>query len=90
MIEPATPRNEAKRLAALRALGLLDSPPEKAFDDVVQLVCHLLDVPQALVSLVDSDRQWFKAACGVVASETPRSVSFCAHAIHQPVFMSRS
>ncbi len=84
MIEPAIPRNELNRLAALRALGLLDSAPEQAFDSIVQLACRLLDVPTALISLVDSDRQWFKAACGIEAKQTSRSVSFCAHAIHQP------
>jgi len=84
MIEPAIPRNELNRLAALRALGLLDSPPEQAFDAVVELVRRILDVPMALISLVDSDRQWFKAACGIEAPQTSRSVSFCAHAIHQP------
>ena len=84
MIEPAIPRNELNRLAALRALGLLDSAPEQAFDSIVQLACRLLDVPTALISLVDSDRQWFKAACGIGATQTSRSVSFCAHAIHQP------
>jgi GAF domain-containing protein len=84
MIEPATPRDEAQRLAALRALGLLDTQPERAFDDIVALTKFVLDVPIALVSLVDSDRQWFKAAVGLEACETSRSVSFCAHAIHEP------
>lgn len=84
MIEPAVPRNELNRLAALRALGLLDSPPEQAFDLIVDLVRRMLDVPIALISLVDSDRQWFKAACGIGTGQTSRSVSFCAHAIHQP------
>jgi GAF domain-containing protein len=84
MIEPAIPRNEADRLQALRALGLLDSPPEKAFDDVVALTRAVLDVPMAMISLIDSERQWFKAAAGLDAQEAPRSLSFCGHAIHQP------
>ncbi|MBI1244990.1 MAG: GAF domain-containing protein [Alphaproteobacteria bacterium] len=84
MIEPATPRDEAKRLAALHALGILDSKPEAAFEAVVELTKALLDVPMALVSLVDRDRQWFMAKVGLAASETSRSVSFCAHAIHEP------
>ena len=84
MIEPATPRNEENRLEALRALGLLDSLPEKVFDDIVALTRLVQEVPTALISLVDSDRQWFKAAAGLDAHETPRSVSFCGHAIHQP------
>lgn len=84
MIEPATPRDEARRLADLHATGLLDTEPEKAFESIVELTKALLDVPIALVSLVDKDRQWFKAAAGLPARETPRSVSFCAHAIHEP------
>lgn len=84
MIEPATPSDETYRIAALRALGLLDSKPERAFDDIVALARQVLGVPTALVSLVDSDRQWFKAALGLEAPETPRSVSFCGHAILQP------
>lgn len=82
VIEPSTPKNEADRLEALRALALLDSLPEKAFDDIVELTRAALDVPTALVSLVDADRQWFKAAAGLDAPETPRSISFCGHAIH--------
>ncbi len=83
MIEPATPRDEAQRLAALSALGILDTEPERAFEDIVELTKAVLGVPIALVSLVDRDRQWFKAATGLSACETPRSVSFCAHAIHE-------
>lgn len=84
MIEPATPRDEAKRLAALHALGILDTEPERAFETIVELTKALLDVPVALVSLVDRDRQWFKAKAGINGRQTPRSVSFCAHAIHEP------
>jgi GAF domain-containing protein len=84
MIEPSIPRNESDRLEALKALGLLDSLPEKAFDDIVALTRAALDVPTALISLIDTDRQWFKAAAGLDAPETPRSISFCGHAIHLP------
>lgn len=83
MIEPAVPRDEADRIVALRALDLLDSPAEQEFDRIVELACLALDVPMALVSLVDSDRQWFKATAGITVCETSRSVSFCAHAIHE-------
>lgn len=84
MIEAPTPLDEPARLAALRELGLLDGKPERAFDDIVELVRKMLDVPIVLVSLVDAERQWFQARTGFDAQETPRSVSFCGHAIMQP------
>ncbi|MDQ3206867.1 MAG: PAS domain S-box protein, partial [Pseudomonadota bacterium] len=76
--------SESSRLEALRDLGVLDSAPEEAFDDLAKLAAIVCQVPIALVSLVDSDRQWFKARCGLDAQETPRDVAFCAHAIQQP------
>ena len=75
------PANEQARLAALRRLQLLDTPPEEAFDGLTRLVASLLEVPIAVVSLVDEHRQWFKSAVGIDASETPRDIAFCAHAI---------
>ncbi|QSX31514.1 MULTISPECIES: sensor domain-containing diguanylate cyclase [Shewanella] len=75
------PIDEAKRLAALRRLHLLDTPPEERFDRLTRLTCRLLDVPVCLVSLVDEQRQWFKSCVGLSFSETPRDVSFCGHAI---------
>jgi len=75
---------EAARLAALQATGLLDTDPEAAYDAIVQLASVLCDVPIAAVSLVDSDRQWFKARLGLDVSETPRSIAFCDHAIRTP------
>jgi len=74
---------EQLRLAALRATGLLDTSPEDMFDHLTRAVCDALNVPIALVSLVDAERQWFKSRCGLEAQETPRSVSFCAHAIQR-------
>ncbi len=68
-------------MASLRSLGLLDSPSERRFDRIVELVGTLLDVPIALISLIDEDRQWFKARIGLDAAETGRDVAFCAHAI---------
>lgn len=82
LIAPPTD-DEAERLALLQQLGLLDSPPEATFDTVTRLAARLLNVPIALVSLVDADRQWFKARVGLDATETPRDVAFCSHAIHQ-------
>ena len=76
-----TPENESERLAALRALQVLDTPPSQALDQTVRLIADVLEVPIALVSLVDHDRQWFKAAHGLDASQTPRDHAFCAHTI---------
>lgn len=81
MIEPATPANETERLAALRALGVLDTVPEERFDRVTRMAKRLFGVPIATVSLVDENRQWFKSCDGLDASETDRSLSFCGHAI---------
>ncbi len=75
--------SESLRLEALRDLGVLDSAPEVAFDDLAKLAAIVCQVPIALVSLVDADRQWFKARCGLDTQETPRDVAFCAHAIKQ-------
>ena len=81
MQQPAIPDNEAQRLAALRALDILDTPPEERFDRITRIAARLMDVPIALVSLVDANRQWFKSCIGLDASETPRGISFCGHAI---------
>jgi GAF domain-containing protein len=75
------PVDEAERLAALRELAVLDTDPEERFDRHTAEISALLDVPVALVSLVDTDRQWFKSRVGIDARETPRDMSLCAHAI---------
>lgn len=75
---------ESRRLEALEALQILDTSGEQSFDEVVQLAKSVLDTPIALISLVDSDRQWFKARVGLEAQETPRDYSFCSHAIRRP------
>ncbi|MGI8808630.1 MAG: diguanylate cyclase [Acidimicrobiales bacterium] len=79
--DPITPADEMRRLGALRASGLLDTPAEERFDRVTRMAQRLFDVPIALVSLVDEDRQWFKSRQGLDVKETPRAFSFCAHAI---------
>jgi len=84
MIAAALPEDEVHRLDALHSLELLDSPADADFDAVVQLAQALFQVPICLISLIDQDRQWFKACIGLDDSETSREVSFCAHAILQP------
>lgn len=81
MREPVTPIDEAKRQEALDATGWVDSAPSERFDRYTRLVRRLFNVPTALISLVDRDRQWFKSRQGLDATETPRNISFCGHAI---------
>ena len=81
MIPAPIPTDEAERLSALRALMLLDTPPEERFDRLVRFAAEQLDTPIAMVSLVDGQRQWFKARVGLDDTESARDVSFCGHAI---------
>lgn len=73
--------NENLRITTLRALSILDTPPDERFDRLTRLARYIFGVPISLISLVDSDRQWFKSCNGLPFKETPREVSFCAHAI---------
>ena len=75
------PVNEDDRLHALRQLLILDTPPEERFDRVVSFASQEFDVPIALITLVDAERQWFKASIGLDVCETSRDISFCGHAI---------
>ncbi|WP_404463553.1 diguanylate cyclase [Vreelandella aquamarina] len=75
------PPDEEARIAALKELALLDTPNEPVFDRVTRLVTVLLGVPRATISLIDTDRQWFKSQVGVDISETPRDVAFCAYTV---------
>lgn len=83
-----TPFNEAQRLARLRLLEVLDTGPEPIFDALTRTASLICDVPIALLSLVDSERQWFKSNVGLEGvAETPRALAFCAHAILQSEVM---
>ena len=81
MEKPKIPNNEKSRLKSLRSLNILDTSPEERFNRLTRMAIKIFDVPMALVSLVDSERQWFKSAIGLNIQETPRDISFCGHAI---------
>ena len=83
MISPGIPVNESERLAALESYGVLDTAPERAYDDIVFLASRICGTSVALMGLVDVDRVWHKARIGVPVSEAPRETSFCAHTILQ-------
>lgn len=81
MEPPKLPKDEGLRLATLIGHNVLDTDPEERFDRVTRMARRVFDVPIALVSIVDEDRQWFKSCVGLDATETPRDISFCGHAI---------
>lgn len=81
MKAPDSPANEHSRQTALDQLRILDTPPEERFDRLTRMASRVLDTPIALISLIDRDRQWFKSCVGLGVNETPRSISFCGHAI---------
>ncbi len=78
---PEIPSNEKERLVTLRSLDILDTPTEARFDSITRVAKRLFDVPIAVISLVDENRQWFKSCVGLDVKETSRDVSFCGHAI---------
>lgn len=81
------PANESSRIKKLLSYRVLDTKPEMAYDDIVEVAAQICETSVALVSLVDTSRQWFKATVGVDVTETPRDLAFCAHAILQPGVM---
>ena len=82
MIPPSLPANENDRLTALHSIGILDTDPEEDFDNITKLAAWICRVPDSMVSLIDSDRQWFKSRIKLEICETDRKISFCGHAIH--------
>jgi serine/threonine-protein kinase len=82
MEQPAIPDDEERRLALLKACNIIYTPAEAAFDDVARLAAELCGTEIALITLVDSDYQWFKARVGVEQTGTPRDLSFCGHCIN--------
>ncbi|MGI9236326.1 MAG: sensor domain-containing diguanylate cyclase [Woeseiaceae bacterium] len=84
MREPALPIDETARLMSLHSLRIMDTPAEERYDRLTRMAKRLFRVEIALVSLVDTNRQWFKSKQGLEACETSRAISFCGHAILRP------
>lgn len=84
MTAAALPPTESERLRALHGLHILDTPCQERFDCITRFAAQEFDVPIVLLSLVDTNRQWFKSRVGMALQETTREVSFCAHAILEP------
>ena len=84
MIIPEKPHNESERLRALRSYEVLDTLSEREYDQLTAIASQICGCKMSLISLVDEDRQWFKARVGLDVSETARELAFCAHAIHEP------
>src|SRR3989475_6305989 len=84
MSQAPLPKDEEARLHVLHQYEVLDTAPEKDFDDLTRLASHICGTPIALISLIDRERQWFKSKVGLTVKETSRDIAFCAHSILQP------
>lgn len=87
MIPAPVPANETERLRELYRLELLDTPYEKEFDDIVRIASKICNTPISTITLIDSNRQWFKAKVGTEGNSDPRSITFCGHAIMDDTLM---
>jgi|SRR6218665_1145657 len=84
MIAPQIPANEKARHDALMSYKIIDTFPEKDFDDITNLASDICQAPISLITFLDGDRQWFKSKIGIDVQESSRANSFCGHAIHNP------
>lgn len=83
MLLPQKHENEKERLQLLKSYSILDTLPEKDFDNLTAIASVICNIPISLITLLDNDRQWFKSHHGLATTETPRDHAFCAHAIHE-------